>query len=217
MKDSETKTYSGKKVHYKLNLRILNTLLLRFKHSKFGIAVSPLAGISYFVLILIVSHFFWKFTVLGSETDQFVTFFGMDISAPFVAMARHVAIVTSELLNFLNFPIELTANNVIRHDNNVAVMVVWSCTGLKQAYIFTCIILFYRGSFKKKIWYIPLGLVIIYAFNIFRITAITGLIKANPNWFYLLHEHAFKYMFYAVIFGLWVVWEERISRKAIQK
>ena len=192
-------------------------LFIRIKQSKFGVALSPFAGISYFVVILIVSHFFWKFTVLGDETDQFVSFFGMDISAPFIAMARHVAVMSSELLSFMNFPVELNANNIIRHDNGVAVQIVWSCTGLKQAYIFTCIILFYRGSFKKKMWFIPLGLLLVYVFNIFRITAITALIKANSDWFYLLHEHAFKYMFYAMIFGLWVIWEEKISRNAPQK
>lgn len=192
-------------------------LFTRLKQSEFGIAMAPFAGIIYFVVILFVSHFIWKFTVIGDESDQFVTFFGMDISAPFVFMARHVAFVVSELLNFLNFPVELSTNNIIRHDNNVAVMIVWSCTGLKQAYIFTCIILFYSGSFKKKLWFIPLGLLLVYLFNIFRITAITALIKANPNWFYLLHEHVFKYMFYAMIFGLWVIWEERISKSTIVK
>lgn len=192
-------------------------IFTRLKHSEFALAMSPFAGIIYFVVILFVSHFVWKFTVLGDESDQFVTFLGMDISAPFVFMARHVAFVVSELLNFLNFPVALSSNNIIRHDNNVAVMIVWSCTGLKQAYIFTCIILFYRGSIKKKMWFIPLGLVMVYLFNIFRITAITALIKANPDWFYLLHEHVFKYMFYVMIFGLWIIWEEKISKITLEK
>ena len=164
-----------------------------------------------------MSHFFWKFTVLGDETDRFVTFFGMDISAPFIAMSGHVAFMVSKLLDFMNFPVELTPNNIIRHDNGIAVMIVWSCTGLKQAYIFTCIILFYKGPFLKKLWFIPLGLVFVYLFNIVRIAAISAFIKTNPEWFYILHEHVFKYLFYAMIFGLWVVWEEWISTSNTHK
>ena len=209
-----TKSSDSNSVNYS---RDQKNIFTRLKQSEFGIAMTPFAGIIYFVVILFVSHFAWKFTVLGDESDQIVTFFGMDISAPFVFMAHHVALVVSKLLNFMNFPVELTSNNIIRHTNAVAVMIVWSCTGLKQAYIFTCIILFYRGPFKKKLWFIPLGLVLVYLFNIFRITAISALIKANPDWFYLLHEHAFKYMFYAMIFGLWVIWEERISKSTVDK
>jgi len=45
--------------------------------------IVPYNGVIYFVVILLASHFFWKFTVLGDESDTLVTFFGLDISAPF--------------------------------------------------------------------------------------------------------------------------------------
>ena len=179
-------------------------------------SIEPYSGIIYFVVLLMLSHFFWKFTVLGDETETVVTFFGMNISAPFNLMADHVAKVTTRMLEIMGYSISLSADNVVRHDNNVAVHVVWACTGLKQAYIFVCIIAFYRGTLKNKLWFIPLGLLVVYLFNIFRIVAITALIKENPEWFYILHEHVFKYLFYVIIFGMWILWEEVVSIKTVQ-
>ncbi len=179
-------------------------------------SIEPYSGIIYFVVLLMLSHFFWKFTVIGDETETVVTFFGMNISAPFNFMADHVANATARVLRMVGYQISLSADHVVRHDNNVAVRVVWACTGLKQAYIFVCIIAFYRGTLKNKLWFIPLGLVVVYLFNIFRIAAITALIKNHPEWFYLLHEHVFKYLFYVIIFGMWIFWEEVVSKKTVQ-
>ena len=166
------------------------------------------------MIILFVSHFFWKFTVLGDETDTTVTFFGMDISAPFIWMSRHIAQIITTVLNFLGFDVTLNSQNVIRHASGQAIRVVWACAGIKQAYIFLCIILFYRGPWLKKLWYIPLGLLVVYLFNIFRIAFITGFIEFYPNSFGFLHEHLFKYLFYGIIFLMWVLWEEKIVLKS---
>ena len=177
--------------------------------------IKPYSGIIYFVIILVLSHFFWKFFVVGDEVevDSFVTLFGIDISRPFTWLAQHIAHVVTASLNFLGFDVALEPNNIVRHENGRAIRVVYSCTGIKQAYIFCCIIAFYRGPWLKKLWYIPLGLVIIHLFNIFRIASIAGFIKNYPASFDFLHEHLFKYMFYGIIFLMWVFWEEKIVLK----
>ena len=54
---------------------------------KLPAALVPYSGVIYFVVILMVSHFVWKLTVLGDESDLVVTFAGYDISAPFNFMA----------------------------------------------------------------------------------------------------------------------------------
>lgn len=174
--------------------------------------LQPLSGIIYFAIILLVAHFFWKFFVLGDESDTVVTFFGLDISHPFNVASAHVAQVTHNILNAIGFDNLLKPNNVVQHcESKQAVRVVWGCTGIKQAYIFFCIIAFYKGSWKNKLWFIPMGLLVIYLFNIFRIAFITAVIDNYPQYFDLLHEHIFKYAFYAVIFLMWVWWNEKFA------
>lgn len=173
----------------------------------------PYSGVIYFMVVLVCAHFFWKITVRGDETDTIVTFFGLNISAPFNFMAAHVAKMTAIVLQFWGFDLQQFDNNVLRHENGVAVRIVWSCTGLKQAYIFVCLIAFYNRNLNRKLWYIPIGLLVIYLVNILRIAAITALVKIYPEYFELLHEYIFKYLFYVILFGMWVLWDERIVRR----
>lgn len=179
-------------------------------NSAFLKKLSPYSGVLYFVIILIVSHFFWKFTVLGDDSDNRVTFFGLNLSGLFIFMSAHVAEATTALLHFFGINAQLEPFNIIRHDNGQAVRIVWSCTGLKQAYIFICIIAFNRGSSLHKLWFIPTGLLVVYAFNIMRIAMISAFTRNHPDWFDFLHEELFKHLFYAVIFGMWIFWEEKI-------
>lgn len=183
---------------------------LRFKFPK---KLLPYRGIIGFAVILLISNLFWKYNVLGDESNTQVTFWGLDISAPFIFMARHVSEVTTMILNFLGWNISLSPANVVRHESGNAAQIIWSCSGLKQAYIFICIIAFARGPWIKKLWFIPLGLLIVYLFNIFRITFIVACIERHRDWFVFLHQYFFKYLFYGVIFGMWVYWEEKFAEK----
>ncbi len=172
----------------------------------------PWSGTVYFMVILVISHFLWKYTVLGDESDLAVSFFGLNISGPFNFMADHIALTVHRFLNFVGYTLNFEPYNILRFENGNAVRIVWACSGIKQAYIFFCLIALYRGPLSKKLWYIPLGIVVIYVFNIFRITAITAIVHTHPHWFDLVHEHLFKYLFYAMIFGMWILWDEKFSK-----
>jgi len=194
-------------------LPILFKNIMKKELSRIKKNLTPYNGVIYFVVILLICHFVWKLLVRGDDSNRQVTFLGNDISAPFQFMANHVAQTTASVLNFLGFHIQLFANNVLKQENGFGIQIVWSCTGLKQAYIFFCIIAFYCGPMRKKLWFIPLGLAVVYVFNIFRIAAITALVQQHSSWFTFLHEYFFKYLFYAVIFALWVWWEEKFVTK----
>ena len=32
----------------------------------------------------------------------------------------------------------------------------------------------------------------------------------HPEWFHMLHDYLFKYLFYAILFGMWVIFVEKI-------
>ena len=178
--------------------------------------LEPVQGVILFFVILLVANIFWKFDVLGDESttgDSMVTFWGFNISAPFVWMAHHVAHATTAILHFFGSSASLKTNNLIRFPNGNSVYIIWACTGMKQAYICFCILAFSRGPWMKKAWFIPLSLAVVYLFNIFRITFIVACIENHPTWFHFLHVYVFKYIFYGVIFLMWVYWEEKIAGK----
>jgi len=189
---------------------------MKHPNIKFPDKLLPYKGVILFAVVMMLSNFFWKYNVLGDEAktnDSIVTLWGLDISAPFVFMAHHVANFSKNLLHFVGSMVTLETGNILRHGNGCSVQIVWACTGLKQAYICFCILAFARGSWLKKLWYIPLSLLVVYTFNIFRITFIVACIENHPHWFHFLHLYAFKYIFYGIIFLMWAFWEEKIAGK----
>lgn len=172
-------------------------------------------GIIYFSVIVVVAHFLWKFLFVEDEQATLITLLGWDVSLPFNLVANHIAMITHKFLNILGYETTLASCNIVQHTgySQQGVQVVWGCTGIKQGYIFTCIIAFYRGSYKDKLWYIPLGLLVIYLFNIFRIVLISAIIKHHPEQFDLWHEYIMKYLFYIIIFAMWVIWDRHTATK----
>lgn len=176
----------------------------------------PYFNIILFVVALLAANYFWKFTVHGDESGTQVTWFGLDITAPFSFLANHIATVVYWLVHFLRGTIQQLDETLLMFDSGSAVRIVWSCTALKQSFIWLIIMLVARGPWLKKIWFIPLGWVCAYLFNILRITIITLVIEHHPELFELMHTYVFKYLFYMMLFGLWLWWTHGIVPKSQQ-
>jgi exosortase/archaeosortase family protein len=174
-------------------------------------SLKPYTDIILFVVALLVANYFWKFTVLGDEGGDQVTWFGMDISRPFDFMAQHIAHVVYWLIHLTNDSVVFFEPSTIHFATGTGTRIVWGCTGLKQSFIWIIIMLIARGSWKHKLWFIPLGLVCAYLFNILRITLIAIAIEYHPDWFHFLHDYVFKYIFYGMLFLLWLWWSNRIA------
>jgi len=170
----------------------------------------PYEDVIIFVLTLFVANYFWKWTMAGDEDGAMVTWFGWDVTAPFEFLSCHVASVVYWLLSLFRDTVHLVGEHTIRFDSGSGTTIIWGCSGLKQSFIWLMLMLTVRGGWKQKTWYIPLGWVCCYAFNILRIFLIALLIEFHPTWFHVLHDYIFKYLFYGGMFVLWVIFVERI-------
>ena len=173
--------------------------------------IKPHVDILLFIIALLAANYFWKFSIAGDEGGGPVTWFGLDITAPFDFMAKHIAAVVFWIVHLFRDTIILLDDTTLAFTSNSAVRIVWSCTAIKQAFIWLIIMLVARGPWIKKLWFIPLGWLFAYLFNILRITLITMTVEHYPELFELLHAYVFKYLFYIMLFGLWIWWTHRIS------
>lgn len=173
-------------------------------------ALKPYRDVIIFVVTLFIANYAWKYTVTGDENGDFVSWFGLDITAPFEWMACHIANVVYELVALFRNTVYRVGEHTIRFQSGNATTIIWGCTALKQMFIWLCLILTVRGGWKHKIWYIPLGWGCCYLFNILRIFLIALFVEHHPEWFHMLHDYIFKYLFYGMLFGLWVLFVEKI-------
>lgn len=174
----------------------------------------PYRDIIIFVITLLVANYFWKFTMVGDENGDVVTWFGLDVTAPFAFMSRHIAEVVFWLVSLCRDTAYMVGDTVIRFESGSGSSIIWGCSGLKQMFIWTCLMLTVSGGWKQKTWYIPMGWVICHVFNILRIFLITLFVEHHPDWFSVLHNYIFKYAFYAMLFGLWALFVEKIRPSA---
>lgn len=185
-------------------------------------AIKPYKDVIIFMVTLLIANYFWKFTMLGDEDGVVVTWFGLNVTAPFDIMARHIAAVVYWMTDLFRDTVSMIDAYTIRFESGSGTRIIWGCSGLKQSFIWMCLILTVRslpaaeGASSKgrlwlhKLWYIPAGWVLCYAFNILRIFLISLFIEYHPDWFPVLHDYIFKYMFYGMMFLLWVVFVEKI-------
>lgn len=169
-------------------------------------SLKPYYDIILFVVALLAANFFWKLTISGDEGGIQVTWLGMDITAPFDLLAAHIADAVYVCIDLVRDTIHQLPNNILRFDSGSSVRIVWSCTALKQSFIWLIIMLVARGKWLRKLWFIPLGWVAIYLFNILRIALIAMIIEHHPELFEMMHTYIFKYLFYLMMFGMWVWW-----------
>jgi exosortase/archaeosortase family protein len=108
------------------------------------------------------------------------------------------------------------AKRTMFFDNNGFIGVNMSCSGFKQLLQLIILFLVYPGPWKHKLWYIPLGVVLIYGVNLFRIIALSVVVVNSPEYFQVTHDYIIRALFYVVIFILWVIWVEKFYTKRMK-
>jgi exosortase/archaeosortase family protein len=181
----------------------------------------PFHGVIVFILVMMLADWLWKFFVHDGNYEPIVTLFGINITWPFRLVQHEIVRVTGLVFQLFHIPFGLLGGTVFVFDNKQSTEIAWGCTGLKQGFIFACIIIFSRGSWKNKWWYILVGLLAVHVINVARISIVGAVLSRNPGAFDLVHTYFFKYIFYFIIFLMWVLWGEmfylRPLRKALKK
>ncbi|MCQ2342109.1 MAG: exosortase/archaeosortase family protein [Paludibacteraceae bacterium] len=165
-----------------------------------------------FVAAMLLANLLWKITVHGDERGiGEVTWLGLVVTPVFDAIAAHVTQCVYWAVALFRDTVHVNGT-YIYFDSGSGSHIVWSCTPVKQGFIWLCILLASRGAWVHKLWFIPVGWVLIYGINIVRIAAISLIIEHHPELFEVMHSYVFKYAFYGCMFVMWLCWTECFNR-----
>ena len=166
--------------------------------------LQALRDVAIFAIITLFFHYIWWHGL----KDFLLDFGGFKELEQF--LAHQVFLASAWIVeNILNYNI-WTADNTLYFENNGYVAVLGSCSGLKQFYQWTVLMILFPGPWKKKLWYIPLGIVAIHIVNILRIVILSIVVLNWPEYWDFIHEWVLRPFFYVVIFAMWVLWVEKI-------
>jgi exosortase/archaeosortase family protein len=89
------------------------------------------------------------------------------------------------------------------------------CNGFDIYCIFASFIILFPGVWWKKIIYIIFGIAVIFISNIMRVTFLAIDRYYDYKVFYYNHKYTYVFVVYAIVFGLWVLWITKFTKKNV--
>jgi exosortase/archaeosortase family protein len=174
----------------------------RYKHFR---------DVFWFAVITLAIHYSYRFWAIGLDywpIQEWMT----GLHQAMTSWVFHQSVWVNR--DILGIPMELSGQTMT-FENTSWITINGSCAGDKQILQFMLLLLIYPGMRKHKLWYIPLGMLIIHGTNILRIVLLSLVSVYKPEWWHLAHNTVLRGMFYVVILILWIIWVERVNKKAL--
>jgi exosortase/archaeosortase family protein len=130
-------------------------------------------------------------------------------------LSAQVAQGGAGLLQALGFAGSAGAGSTLLYmDGLPAVVVGAPCDGLALYALFAGFVLAYPGPARVRLWFVPLGIVCLFALNVLRVAALALNHHYAHRSVEFNHHYTFNFVVYGCICGLWVWWVRRYGRVA---
>lgn len=132
------------------------------------------------------------------------------------ALTQNLAQVSAAVLRLLGFTVTVTGQDppLIHLAQHPVLFIGNACNGLVLYALFSGFIVAFPGPVRRKLWFIPAGLVLLYSLNVLRIVGLCLNVQYFPSTVDFNHHYTFALVVYAAIFGLWMWWATRGARPA---
>lgn len=168
----------------------------------------PLLDVFLFVVLTLIIHFSYRYwaTVQYYPLEPIMTGLHDFLSAQ---VFHQSAWFIQDILGM-----EITTiKQTMYWPNQGYIAINHGCSGLKQILQIGLLLMVFPGPWKHKLWYIPMGMVIVHLTNLFRIIGLGEVLVHFPEYWQFSHDNLFRPFFYVVIFTLWVIWVEKFMKK----
>ena len=128
-------------------------------------------------------------------------------------LCEHIAAASVLMLRLVGFTASISpdSSHLVLMNTVPSVIVGPPCNGLVLYALFGGFVVAYPGPWQRKLWYIPVGVLLIWLLNVLRVAALA------VNHYYahssvdFNHHYTFTFVVYAFIFGLWMLWARRLA------
>ena len=177
---------------------ILNTLKLSNPYFRFIFVFT-------FLILLWFSfyHFIYKIDFLLSSDNSFEL---LNFISKVLAKQSNFILNIFGYETLLEDHKDMIVTKIIGNDFEHGVWIGEPCNGVKLFGLFSIFIIAFPGKLKSKIWFIPIGILIIHFTNVIRIAILTVISSNNPKLLDFNHNVTFQVIIYSIILLLWFVW-----------
>lgn len=168
-----------------------------------------LKDVFLFIIITVGIHLAWRFWAVGFDYAPIQDFMYTLMGIMSAEVYRESAWMIDGLFNI----IRVDESMQIYFPNNCMIYVNSGCSGLKQIMQFALLMFLFPGPWRKKLWFIPTGIIVVHITNVLRVVGLAVVMNYWPQYWDFSHDYIFRPIFYVVIFMMWVLWVEKLSLK----
>ena len=168
----------------------------------------PERGLTRFLSLGLVSYLVWYISY---------QYFLKDFTLLDEYLIHSMVLVSEWTLRGLGFALYEVASPDLRWQvgiaNSVGMLEIGApCDGLVLFALFAAFVLAFPGPVKRKLWFIPLGILAIHVANLVRVISLVILNYYRPSALSFNHDYTWTVLVYGFIFWLWYLWTEKLSR-----
>jgi exosortase family protein XrtF len=129
------------------------------------------------------------------------------------ALCAQIAQASIGLLRLLGFDAALGTEQypLVLMNGQPSVAVFPPCNGLVLYALFAGFVLAFPGPWRRKAWFIPAGMALIWVLNVVRVAALAINHHYAHQTVEFNHHYTFNFVVYGCIFGLWMLWARRLA------
>ena len=125
-------------------------------------------------------------------------------------LIQHLVDSTSAVLKLLGYT-TFHYSDAVGVDGTHGVLIGVPCNGIELFALFTGFIVIFPGKLKWKLFFIPIGILIIHFLNIIRLVSLALVVLYSPNSLEFNHKYTFTIIVYAAVFLMWYIWIKKFS------
>lgn len=163
--------------------------------------------------LLFLSRFIAAYLVLTVLYQFYLNQFGPKEAD---GITRMVAFQSKSLLSVFDPDVDLAPNwqepgiKLLYHGKWVA-RIIEGCNAVSIIILFISFVVAFTGKFRRTVFFILGGILLIHICNIIRIALLAMAIFHYPQYEHWLHGVLFPLIIYGVVFGLWIIWVNTYS------
>jgi exosortase family protein XrtF len=125
---------------------------------------------------------------------------------------------SNTLLSFFKFKTttevqgDMVITKILDYPYSHGVWIGEPCNGIKVFGLFTIFIISFKGKVIDKLWFIPIGILILHCINVIRVAILTYISATNPYILDFNHNITFQLIVYVSMLGLWYWWIIQFSK-----
>ena len=125
---------------------------------------------------------------------------------------------SNNLLSFFKFKTttevhgDMVITKILDYPYSHGVWIGEPCNGIKVFGLFSIFIISFKGKVIDKLWFIPIGILILHCINVIRVAILTYISATNPYILDFNHNITFQLIVYVSMLGLWYWWIIQFSK-----